>query len=335
MFDLSTGASTHLASGPLLRTPLWSPDGGQIVYGSYREGHGGLYRRASNGTGSEERLYQFPLGIEGIVLDDWSADGRFLAFGMGTVLMVLPLDGERKAVELVREEYDAFGGDFSLESRFFAYMSNESGLWEIYVQAFDSSSVRLSATGERWQVAEVSSQLWALPDGTDRQVHWRDDDGELYYQNDDLGVMAVAVSTTPAFQAERPRLLFRAPSTEPRRWRDSFLSISGDGERFVIAVPQPPERREITVAPEILATYAGIYALEPDLIDFVVTLDGNQLWSQVGGEEENVGPMLPISETSFYSNRSGQEIDFVPDDQGNVTHLVSYNRGVGWKAARK
>ncbi len=334
VFDLATGARTLVTSGPVVRTPVWSPDGGQIAYFSYREDHGGLYRKASNGTGIEERLYQFPLGVGSITLDDWSADGRFLAFGMDGVLSVLPLDGERKAVELVREEYGAFGGGLSLESRFFAYMSNESGRWMIYVQAFDPSAVRLSTTGELWQVAEGSSQR-SPPNRTDRRVHWRQDAGELYYQNGDLDVMAVEVSTTPAFQAGPSRLLFRAPSTGLHRWNDSFLSISGDGEQFVIAVLQPPARRAITVAPEILAKYAGTYVLEPDLIDFVMTLEGNQLWSQAAFDEEKVGPMLAKSETSFYFERFGEEIDFVMDDQGNVTHLISFNNGVGRRAARK
>jgi len=99
VFDLSTGTSTLVTSGPEVRTPVWSTDGTQIAYFSYREGHGGLYRKASNATGSEELLYQFPLGVVSVTLDDWSPDGRFLAFGTDGVLSVVALDGEREAVE--------------------------------------------------------------------------------------------------------------------------------------------------------------------------------------------------------------------------------------------
>ena len=70
------------------------------------------------------------------------------------VLWVLPLTGERKAVELIREEYSASGGRLSPDSRFLAYGSNESGRGEVYVRAFDPSLVRFPPAGGKWQVSD-------------------------------------------------------------------------------------------------------------------------------------------------------------------------------------
>ena len=108
----------------------------------------------------------------------------------------------------------------------------------------------------------------------------------------------------------------------------------------MLAVPEHPDVR---VTPETLATYVGTYELERDSSEFAVTLDGGQLWSQADGEDARVGPMVAISEVSFYSNRFGQvfdsitaeEIDFVTDAQGNATHLVAYLNGVGRRAVRR
>ena len=171
VFDLSTGASTQVMTGPAPRDPVWSPDGSQIAYFAYRQGSGGLYRKASNGTGREELLYRFPPGISDVHLTDWSPDGRFLAFDMSAVVWVLPLAGERKAVELLREDFQVFGARFSPDSRFLAYVSDESGRNEVYVRAFDRLSGRFSTGGGQWK---VSGQ------GGHGMVHWRRDGRELY-----------------------------------------------------------------------------------------------------------------------------------------------------------
>ena len=75
---------------------MWSPDGRSIAYVSVRDNTHGLYRRAADGTGNEERLYQHTTGAP-IVLTDWSADGRFLCFWSGDTMFVLPLAGDRTA----------------------------------------------------------------------------------------------------------------------------------------------------------------------------------------------------------------------------------------------
>ena len=59
-------------------------------------------------------------------------------------------------------------------------------------------------------------------------ISWRKDGKELYYLDTSDNVTAVEVSTTPAFKASAPRVLFKAP-TPP-------IGL-GEGERFVFLVP--------------------------------------------------------------------------------------------------
>ena len=66
----------------------------------------------------------------------------------------------------------------------------------------------------------------------------------------------------------------------------------------------PPERNEITVAPEILRKYTGTYAVPSMgpavsiLAEATVTLEGNQLMFQGAGGEK--APLFAESETSFF-----------------------------------
>src|ERR1700694_1780134 len=79
--------------------PVWSPDGKQIVFSSFRDGSFKLYLKAASGAGDEERITppsprsQSPL--------DWARDGRYILYretsSQGHAeLWILPMTGDRK-----------------------------------------------------------------------------------------------------------------------------------------------------------------------------------------------------------------------------------------------
>jgi Domain of unknown function (DUF3471)/WD40-like Beta Propeller Repeat len=320
VFDVSSGTNTRITSSPEPESsPVWSRDGSQVAY--FRENYYSLFRKASNGTGSEELLYQHSLGTA-MHLTDWSVDGRFLSFNSGGVLWAVPVNGERKAVELLREEFYVIGGPFSPDSRFLAYGSDETGRNEIYVQPFDPAS-RFSPGGRKWQVSRGGLGM----------VQWRGDGKELFYLGTDGGVMAVEVSTTPAFKVGLPKRLFRAPGTIP----DPRLgSISRNGQRVVFAVPIPPARKEVTVAPQILAKYTGTYVRPAEVDDVVVTLEGKQLVLQLPDPEGLQKIALSAeSETAFFFRGINGDVEFFTDDKGAVTHFILYRGGPARKWTRK
>jgi len=74
-------------------------DGKYVAFVSNRGDYAGIYRKLSSGRGQEELLYRHTAGTPGVVLTDWSADGRFMVFHAGDVLYVLSLDGPRQPVE--------------------------------------------------------------------------------------------------------------------------------------------------------------------------------------------------------------------------------------------
>jgi len=61
------------ASAQSDQSPVWSPDGQWVAYTSIRGGKFGLYRKAADGSGSEEVLLE-PQG-QALYSADWSSDG--------------------------------------------------------------------------------------------------------------------------------------------------------------------------------------------------------------------------------------------------------------------
>jgi Tol biopolymer transport system component len=230
-YDIATSKGTPITNDiEPGNSPIWSADGTQIVYASFRKNFGEVYRRASDGTGTEELLFRYTEGA-GIGLTDWSADGKFLTFSTGA-LLVIPLRADqpalqRKALDWLREDYDAIQGRFSPDGRFLAYMSNEVDVerMQIYVRPFDASKPE-SPAGPAVQISQ---------NGSIGGVTWRQDGKELYFITRDWEVMVVDVSTTPTFKAGTPKLLFKLPGPMPGNPGQKF--ISPDGQRFVFVMP--------------------------------------------------------------------------------------------------
>jgi Tol biopolymer transport system component len=231
--DIATGKGNPVTNDtPPENAPIWSPDGTQVAYVSTRANYAGIYRKAWDGTGDEELLFRYTPGA-GMVLTDWSPDGKFLTFYTG-VLSVVPLRPEeqpldRKAMDWLREDYDVAQGRFSPDSRFLAYLSNEANgdKTDVYVRPFDASNPEAPGPGAAVQVSK---------NGALGMIFWRQDGKEMYYLTRDWEVMAVDVATTPTFQAGTPKLLFKLPGPlpgNPAQWKN----VSRDGQRFIFAMP--------------------------------------------------------------------------------------------------
>jgi Tol biopolymer transport system component len=240
VLDVDTGTRVRITTSGNREqaiAPVWSPDGTQLAYVALRGGSQGLYRKPSNGQGSDELLYKLPGA--GYILSDWSLDGKFLNFSstqLGqSVLYALPLDGEHKPVEVTKSTSTMQAARLSPDSRLLAYRSDESGKFEVYVRSFDPAG---GTGGAKWKIS----------DGGLGMVAWRRDGQELFYYAPDRGIMSVSVSTSPAFEFGKPKLLFKAPDSFPVSGTPGGLaSISRDGQQFALAVPPPPALRQITV----------------------------------------------------------------------------------------
>ena len=241
VLDVATGAGTRVTNSTQAREfinapPVWSPDGRQIAYVALRGGSFNVYRKASNGEGAEELVYQHP-GI--LNLADWTQDGRYLGFfttdlGGGTIY-ALPLTGDRKPIEIHKSKFQIIGPRFSPDSRYYVYASNETGRNEDFVRAFDPAAGASAGGGKQWQISdEGGGPVW-----------WRREGKQLYLLGPDRGFREIAVNTTGTFEAGKPRVIFNLGEAIPVG--PGNVSMSLDGERFVIAVPTKPRLRQLTV----------------------------------------------------------------------------------------
>jgi alcohol dehydrogenase (cytochrome c) len=98
--------------------------------------------------------------------------------------------------------------------------------------------------------------------------------------------------------------------------------------------PLPPERKEITVSPAILAAYVGSYELQPgQTLD--VTVDNGQLFVAPNGNPQKL-PLSAESETVFFSKAmTNVQFTFEKDDKGVVTTLVFRQGAREIRAPRK
>ena len=69
-------------------------------------------------------------------VEDWSADGRFLAYNFENDIWVMPLTGERKPFRFFQSRAGEDEPQFSPNNNWMAYTSTESGTTEIHVRPF-------------------------------------------------------------------------------------------------------------------------------------------------------------------------------------------------------
>ena len=162
--------------------PVWSPDGSQVVFTSTRTGQSELFAKSTSGSADEQSLLVSPHNKAAL---DWSSDGQVLLYSAqdpktASDLWALPMTKERKPFPVVRTSFDEIEGQFSPDARWLAYVSNESGRYEIYLRPFPES-------GGKWQISTAGGA----------QPRWRRDGRELFYVASDGQLMAVQVRVAP------------------------------------------------------------------------------------------------------------------------------------------
>ena len=219
VYDIVRNSLTQITFEKLNNQPFWSPDGKRIAFGSTRAGGlQNLYWKSSDGNGSVERLTTSEYNQS---LTSWSSDDKWLTFYQmhpttGRDIWVLPLEGEREPYPFLKTPFQEAGAMFSPDGLWLAYVSDESGRYEVYVQPFPGP-------GGKWQIST---------EGGDEPV-WARNGQELFYRNADQ-MMAVDITTNPSFSAGPPRRLFEGPYVGPRGKNFSNYDISPDGAHFLM-----------------------------------------------------------------------------------------------------
>jgi len=86
----------------------------------------------------------------------------------------------------------------------------------------------------------------------------------------------------------------------------------------------PPERKTITVAPEVLKQYVGTYPLSPAFA-ITVTMEGGQLMEQATHQPKF--PIFPEASDKFFLKVVDAQIEFIRDASGAVRSLILHQGG--------
>jgi serine/threonine-protein kinase len=213
VYDVERGTYTQITDGGENMHPIWTPDGARVTFNDELRN---LYWRSADGSGEVEEIL---VSENEKQPTSWSPDGRILAFeerdpDTGWNIAYVTLEGDRTPTYLVSTPFNEQSPMISPDGRWLAYISEESGQDEVYVQPFPGG-------GERRQISTRGGM----------EPIWSQDGRELFYRNGDR-MMAVAVETEPGFSAGVPRLLF-----EGRYILDSHprYGVSPDGQRFLLS----------------------------------------------------------------------------------------------------
>ena len=234
--DLAGGGSTRLTTDAGVdATPIWSPDGSEVVFSSTRSGLYQMYRRAVTGPGDDSLLFQ---SDRAAIATDWSRDGRIIVYtrtdaaptGLDVWLLFV---ASAQAVPIVRTRGTDDNGALSPNGRWLAYQSSDAGSDEVYLQIAPSEPPRAPL------IMDASFPITpALPPrqvsvGGGTQPRWRADGTELYFLAPDGSLMAAAVPDGDASRIGEPRRILPASMTLVIR---HAYAAAPAGDRFLMPV---------------------------------------------------------------------------------------------------
>ncbi len=222
--NIARGNKTRITFSPGVNIhPTWALSGRQIAYSFLGEGRTDIFQTSADGSGEDTQLTDEPLAE---FAPDWSDDGKYLIYHTrGDLKTQRDIryreskggGGTSAPVDFVATPFNERTATFSPDGRFVAYLSDQSGQYEVYVRPFPE--------GDR--VDKVS-----LNEGD--QPRWSRDGKELFYV-ERTTLMAVSVRTSGSFTVGPPEPLFDDPgllnmgsNREPR------YDVSADGQKFVL-----------------------------------------------------------------------------------------------------
>jgi Tol biopolymer transport system component len=210
--------------------PVWTPDGQRIVYSSQEKGGAlNLWWIRADGAGNAQRLTESKNPQQA---RSWRPDGKVLAFRQlkpdtNWGIMTLPIEGNEKSgwklgepKPFVSSDFRELEPTFSPDGRWLAYVSNESGDFDVYVRPFPGP-------GGKWQVSTGGDNYGNYP-------KWSRSGKELFYRTQESKIMVVTYTASgDSFHADKPRLWSPGQFTDRGPGNYNF-DLHPDGKRFAV-----------------------------------------------------------------------------------------------------
>jgi serine/threonine-protein kinase len=206
--------------------PVWTPDGQSIAYS---ETTGGIRMIRGDGSGERQTLTE----NKSQVPMSFSPDGRYLAYyelhpETAGDIWILPFAPRGQPQAFLKTPFYEGLPMFSPNGRWIAYMSNESGNFELYVRPFPGPGPKYQISGD--QTFDVH--------------YWSADGSKLFYRSGDgRRVMSVPVRTDGAeFEFGKPSALFELDAEQyPDLAFWGSFAAAPDGSGFALVKRPQPE----------------------------------------------------------------------------------------------
>jgi Tol biopolymer transport system component len=218
--DLVKKSPQRLTWGPEAlhdTSPVWSPLDGRMAFGRLVDG---VYIVDTKDNSKSEPVLKTHDSV-----DSWSRDGKYLLLDGAGHMSLLPLSGDQKPIPVGSLHGRTFGGRISPDGKFIAFVSDESGQNEIYVQPMPPD------TG---QPKKVSFGKGVSP-------RWRGDSKELFFVSPDRGSI-MTVDIRAGRPVSTPQSLFEIKDTSGPIDYD----VRRDGQQFLI-YKAPPEAQDTPI----------------------------------------------------------------------------------------
>jgi Tol biopolymer transport system component len=221
VWDLDRGTTTRISSAPGAdETGTWSPDGLWIAWAGSRPGQKpALYRRRSDGSGPEERLWSDPRHFH---VASWTPAGIVVTVDDPTTgwdVLLLDPDDPSEARPLLNATFNESSARVSPDGSLLAFVSDDTGRDEVYVQAFP----------------EPRGKIQVSVDGGVQPV-WRPGTREIIYRGSGK-IMSVALGLGDPPGVPAPRPLFEDRLRGLRDGDHTAFAVDRDGRLLAIEVP--------------------------------------------------------------------------------------------------
>ncbi len=216
---LADGRPSKLTFGPAIDFyPVCSPNGGDVAFASLRDGPPNLFRVNVDSPGSEQMILESPLPE---LVSDWTRTGLIVYSVLNREtnfdIEAVPVAGG-PATTVVATTAEEGNGRVSPDGRWIAYVSNESGAFEVYVKPFPAGGAK-----------------WLVSTGGGHQPQWRSDGRELFYLQPDRKLIGVAVRAGADFSIGAAAALFDTRITAWARANYGVqYAVAADGQRFLV-----------------------------------------------------------------------------------------------------